>query len=146
MHLPDEHATMLLGARIARVLAAGDAVLLFGDLGAGKTALARAILRARGVTGAIPSPTFTLVQSYDTEGLTVHHFDLYRIKDPRELDEIGLDDALNGGAALIEWPERAEGRLPGNALSISLVHAGGDAREATFTGPARWRDFMDTKI
>ena len=102
------------------MLAPGDAVLLRGDLGSGKTTLARAILAALGVAEAVPSPTYTLVQAYDTPGLAVSHFDLYRLKRAAEMDELGLDEALEYGAALIEWPERAEDRLPRDALTIHL--------------------------
>ena len=102
--LPDLAATGALGAAIAEGLTMGDAVALWGDLGAGKTTLARAVLRALGVTEDVPSPTFTLVQTYDTPRLTVSHFDLYRLKDPRELEELGFDAALEDGAGLVEWP------------------------------------------
>jgi tRNA threonylcarbamoyl adenosine modification protein YjeE len=135
--LDDLAATDALGARIAASIALGDAIALQGDLGAGKTTLARAILRALGVNEAVPSPTFTLVQSYDTARLTVRHFDLYRIVDSSELDELGIDDALDEGAALIEWPERAGGRLPPDALNVALkTDAGG--RHARVSGPSRW--------
>ena len=136
--LPDLAATAALGARIAGMLAAGDAVLLRGDLGSGKTTLARAILTALGVTEAVPSPTFTLEQTYDTPRLTVGHYDLYRLKRATEMDELGLDEALEDGAVLIEWPERAEDRLPPDALTI---HLSADAeRRAILEGPGRWRD------
>jgi len=135
--LPDLDATARLGADIAGRLAAGDAVALWGDLGAGKTTLARAILKALGVAGDVPSPTFTIVQAYDTPRLRVSHYDLYRIKSPRELDELGLDDALADGAALVEWPERAPERLPPDALHVRLS-PDGEGRVARLTGPARW--------
>jgi len=139
--LKDETATAELGARIAHALAPGDVVALSGELGAGKTALSRAILRALGVAGHVPSPTFTLVQAYETPGLTVHHFDLYRIEDTKELTELGLDDALDEGAALIEWPERGvPDRLMADALKIALKTAGETARKARISGPARWRE------
>ena len=141
--LNDEAATAHLGARIAGALATGDVVALFGELGAGKTALARAILRGRGIEGHVPSPTFTLVQAYDTPGLTVHHFDLYRIADESELRELGLEDARQDGALLIEWPERGmPDRWMDDALRVRLgMKAGaGLAREACIAGPARWRE------
>ncbi|HXI99702.1 MAG TPA: tRNA (adenosine(37)-N6)-threonylcarbamoyltransferase complex ATPase subunit type 1 TsaE [Micropepsaceae bacterium] len=140
MTLKDEAATAGLGARIAASLRAGDVLALSGELGAGKTALARAILRARGVEGHVPSPTFTLVQTYETPGLTVHHFDLYRIEDESELRELGLDDAHEDGAVLIEWPERGMPRgWRDDALSITLTPAGETARTLRISGPARWR-------
>ena len=142
--LPDLAATALLGARLAALLACGDAVLLRGDLGSGKTTLARAILTALGVSETVPSPTFTLVQTYDTPRLTVSHYDLYRLKRAAELDELGLDEALEDGAALIEWPERAEDRLPSDALTIHL--SADTERRAILEGPARWRDLENTYV
>ena len=133
--LPDLGATMALGARIGGALKPGDLVALSGPLGAGKTELARAILRARGITGDVPSPTFTLVQPFETPGLTVHHYDLYRLKHAAELAELGLEDALDDGAALVEWPERAE--LPGDMLLVRLSQDGSD-RKAVLEGPSRW--------
>lgn len=137
--LPDLSATARLGAGIAAGLRAGDAVALWGDLGAGKTTLARAILQALGVEEDVPSPTFTIVQAYDTPGLAVAHFDLYRIRQARELDELGLDDALAQGAVLVEWPERAPERLPADTLHVRLSLAQ-DGRLARLTGPSRWQD------
>ena len=106
--LADDAATAQLGEDLALALRPGDVHALSGDLGAGKTALARAIIRALADDEAIevPSPTFTLVQTYETR-IPVGHFDLYRISAPSELDELGLDEILMDGAALIEWPERA---------------------------------------
>ena len=135
--LPDLAATAVLGARVAALLAHGDAVLLRGDLGSGKTTLARAILTALGVSETVPSPTFTLVQTYDTPRLAVSHYDLYRLKRAAELDELGLEEALEDGAALIEWPERAEERLPSDALTIHLC--ADTERRAILEGPERWR-------
>ena len=137
MALPDLAATRNLGGRIAARLGRGDAVLLQGDLGSGKTTLARAILAALGVDEAVPSPTFTLVQAYETPRLTVSHYDLYRLKRAEELDELGLEEALEDGAALVEWPERAAERLPADALTIHL--AADMERRAHLEGPVRWR-------
>lgn len=139
--LPDLDATARLGAGIADGLAAGDAVALWGDLGAGKTTLARAILRHLGVAEDVPSPTFTIVQSYDTPRLPVSHFDLYRVKQPREMQELGFDDALDQGAVLVEWPERAPEVLPPDALHVRLGMQDG-ARTARLTGPARWESVL----
>ncbi|MBU6298558.1 MAG: tRNA (adenosine(37)-N6)-threonylcarbamoyltransferase complex ATPase subunit type 1 TsaE [Alphaproteobacteria bacterium] len=136
--LADLAATEALGARIATGLRVGDAVALKGDLGTGKTTLARAILRALAVAENIPSPTFTLVQTYETSRLVVRHYDLYRVEDPREIDELGLDEALEEGAALIEWPEHAGDLLPDDALQVALVATGAQSRRADIIGPAHW--------
>ena len=139
--LDDETVTAELGARIATLLKAGDVIALSGDLGAGKTALARAILRALGVTGHVPSPTFTLVQSYETPGLTVHHFDLYRVEDESELRELGLDEAREEGAVLIEWPERGmPAAWAADALQVGLSATGETVRQAKISGSSRWRN------
>ncbi|HET7083482.1 MAG TPA: tRNA (adenosine(37)-N6)-threonylcarbamoyltransferase complex ATPase subunit type 1 TsaE [Rhizomicrobium sp.] len=134
--LPDLDATQRLGVGIAGGLKAGDAVALWGDLGAGKTTLARAILQALGVKEEVPSPTFTLVQSYDTHP-RIAHYDLYRLKNAREMEELGFDDALAEGAVLVEWPERAPEVLPPDALHVRLGLKEG-TRTARLTGPARW--------
>jgi tRNA threonylcarbamoyladenosine biosynthesis protein TsaE len=136
--LPGLAATAALGTRLAAGLQAGDLVALAGDLGAGKTTLARAILTELGITGPMPSPTFTLVQTYEAPRLVVRHYDLYRLEDPRELLELGLDEALEEGAVLVEWPERAGGLLPDDALTVSLTMSDAQLRQAELTGPARW--------
>lgn len=139
--------TAAFGARIAAGLGVGETVALGGDLGAGKTTLARAILSALAVKETMPSPTFTLVQTYVTPGLTVHHYDLYRIEDEREIDELGLDEALEYGAALIEWPERAGSRLPDDALHVSLSIIDAQSRRVEVTGPVRWSSiFRDLRL
>jgi tRNA threonylcarbamoyl adenosine modification protein YjeE len=135
--LPDLAATEALGARIAASLCVGDTIALQGDLGAGKTTLARAILRALGVRETVPSPTFTLVQQYETPTVTVRHYDLYRIENPTDIEELGLEDALDDGAVLIEWPERALGWLPEDRLHVTLALKDG-ARRAKIAGPQRW--------
>jgi tRNA threonylcarbamoyladenosine biosynthesis protein TsaE len=124
MILTDEAATARLGEAVARVLQRGDVVCLSGPLGAGKSTLARALIRALTTPDEdVPSPTFTLVQFYEGPRLKVAHFDLYRLTDPDEAYEIGLDEALDEGAALIEWPERLEGRLQGDRLDIEIALA-----------------------
>lgn len=129
--LADEAATQALGRALALVLRPGDAVCLTGPLGAGKSTLARALIRALTTPDEeVPSPTFTLVQFYDTAAFPLAHFDLYRLTDPDEAYEIGLYEALDGGVALIEWPQRLQGRLPPNRLDIDIA-LDGDARRVT---------------
>jgi tRNA threonylcarbamoyladenosine biosynthesis protein TsaE len=120
--LEGEAATTRLGEAIAEALQAGEAVCLSGPLGAGKSTLARGLVRALTTPGEeAPSPTFTLVQFYDGPRLKIAHFDLYRLSDPDEAYEIGLDEALEDGAAVIEWPERLAGRLPPDRLDVEIA-------------------------
>ena len=140
---PDE--TEALGQWIARGLRVGDAIALEGDLGAGKTTLARAILRALGVEGDVPSPSFTLVQHYDTTRLKIAHCDFYRIENPAEVDELGLEDALKEGAILVEWPQRAPRRIPPDALRIRIEIVGESERAVQFSGPARWAQLLTNR-
>ena len=121
MFLADEAATQALGAALAKALRAGDAVCLSGPLGAGKSSLARALIRALTAPDEeVPSPTYTLVQAYRGPDFEIAHFDLYRLEDPDEARELGLDDALEHGAAVIEWPQRLGGALPPNRLSLEI--------------------------
>ena len=143
LSLDDEAATQTLGNKIADVLRPGDAVLLSGPLGAGKTVLARAILRALGITERVPSPSFTLVQIYETCDLIVRHFDLYRIERESELVELGLEEALAEGAIIVEWPEHAFGQMPDSALKIELCPIRGGARTAHLSGSDRWADVLE---
>lgn len=136
--LPDEAATARLGEDLALALRPGDVLALSGDLGAGKTALARALVRANAGDPdlEVPSPTFTLVQSYEGR-VPVAHFDLYRLGSPSELDELGLDEALAEGAAVIEWADRAGDRLPATSVTVTLSHDGGGRRAVVSgSGPA----------
>jgi tRNA threonylcarbamoyladenosine biosynthesis protein TsaE len=138
--LPDEAATAHLGAAIARVLGRGEAVCLSGPLGAGKSVLARGLVRALSPGERdVPSPTFTLVQFYAGSTFEIAHFDLYRIARPEEAEEIGLDEALKAGAAVIEWPERLGHHLPQNRLDVE-IHIEGAARRARLTPHGAWRD------
>lgn len=133
LYLADEAATQDLGRALARALRPGDAVCLTGPLGAGKSTLARALIRALTTADEeVPSPTFTLVQFYDTAAFPLAHFDLYRLSDPDEAYEIGLDETLDDGVALIEWPQRLEGRLPATRLDIDIA-LDVDARRVTIT-------------
>jgi tRNA threonylcarbamoyl adenosine modification protein YjeE len=134
--LAGEAATRRLSEDLALALKPGDLVRLEGDLGVGKTTLARALLRAMAGDPdlEVPSPTFTLVQSYDLR-IPVHHLDLYRLGAPDEIDELGADELAAGGIVLVEWPERAADRLPPAALTIRLEHEG-DGRRAHVSGAA----------
>ncbi|WP_293698770.1 MULTISPECIES: tRNA (adenosine(37)-N6)-threonylcarbamoyltransferase complex ATPase subunit type 1 TsaE [unclassified Sphingopyxis] len=128
-----------IGAAIGAALLPGDVVALSGDLGAGKTTLARAMLKARGLAGEAPSPTFAIVQPYAPPevDLPIAHVDLYRIEDESELIELGLDDYLYDGALLIEWPERLGTQGWPGALSIT-ISGSGDARVLTADVPTSW--------
>ncbi len=140
--LANEAATTRLGAALARALTRGDAILLWGPLGAGKSTLARGLIRALTRPDEdVPSPTFTLVQYYEAPGLALAHFDLYRLTSVEEIEEIGLYEALEDGAALIEWPERLEGRLPADRLDIELeiiLTDGLETRSARLTPHGTW--------
>ncbi|WP_398465940.1 tRNA (adenosine(37)-N6)-threonylcarbamoyltransferase complex ATPase subunit type 1 TsaE [Tardiphaga sp.] len=137
--LPNEDATAALMADLALLISAGDVITLSGDLGAGKTSAARAMIRylAGDDDLEVPSPTFTLAQSYDLPSFPLVHADLYRITEPGEMEEIGLSPLPEGTVALIEWPERAEGDLPADRIDITLTHRpalGSLARAAEITG------------
>jgi tRNA threonylcarbamoyladenosine biosynthesis protein TsaE len=136
--LADEAATTRLGAAVAGLLKPGEAVCLTGPLGAGKSTLARGLVRAlTRPDEEVPSPTFTLVQFYETPGFSLAHFDLYRLTRAEEAEEIGLDEALDQGAVVIEWPERLEGRLPADRLDIEIAIAG-EHRIARLTRHGAW--------
>jgi tRNA threonylcarbamoyladenosine biosynthesis protein TsaE len=144
-HLALETDAVQLGAALAGVLRAGEAICLSGALGVGKSVLARSLIRtlAPGERD-VPSPTFTLVQTYVGEGLRVAHFDLYRLEDPAEAWELGLEEALSEGAAVIEWPERLGDQRPADRLDIeiSICRESGErpspAREARLTPHGAW--------
>ncbi len=130
-----EQETVRIATDFARGLTRGDVVLLDGDLGAGKSVFARAVIRY--LSGKadleVPSPTFTLVQTYDTSVGEVYHFDLYRLKDPDEIFELGWEDALKG-ICLVEWPDRLGGYRPKQVKSIRFMLRTDDSREIIFEG------------
>jgi tRNA threonylcarbamoyladenosine biosynthesis protein TsaE len=140
--LADEAATAALAARLAPLLRVGDLVTLGGDLGAGKTAFARALINALpGAPEEVPSPTFTLVQLYERGDLSVWHFDLYRLERAEEVWELGLEDALAEGVSLVEWPERLGGQMPRDRLEVRLraPDPEGPRRLARLTPHGAWR-------
>ena len=126
LSLADEAATMGLGERLARNLAAPQVIFLHGELGAGKTTFSRGFLRGRGHAGSVKSPTYTLVEPYEEmAGGPVYHLDLYRLGDAQELAFLGMEDYLSaGGYLLIEWPERAPNQLPSPTITLSLCASG----------------------
>ena len=139
--LPDEAATERLGTDLAKRLRPRDVVALQGGLGVGKTTLARAILRAASGDPAliVPSPTFTLVEIYDTPAGVFCHFDLYRLEAPEQVFELGWEEARADGIALVEWAERLAGLLPQERLTVKLSIEG-DGRRADLQGEARFGD------
>jgi tRNA threonylcarbamoyladenosine biosynthesis protein TsaE len=138
--LVDETATQALGRAVAFALGRGEAVCLQGPLGAGKSSLARALIRAlTSPDEDVPSPTYTLVQSYDGRDFPLAHFDLYRLNQPGEVEELGLDEALAIGAAIIEWPQRLGGRLPADRLTLDIEPTpDGLSRTARLTFHGAW--------
>jgi tRNA threonylcarbamoyladenosine biosynthesis protein TsaE len=139
-------ATRSLAARVAALAKAGDTIALEGPLGAGKTSFARFFIEALAKSESraveeVPSPTFTLVQTYDFDRFTVYHFDLYRIADPSEALELGLEDALAEGVCLIEWPEKLGPYLPVDRFHIALaLTAAPDVRMARIDALGSWRE------
>ena len=132
-----EADTQAEATRVAAMMKGGDVLLLEGDLGAGKTVFARALIRALAGDSQlqVPSPTFTLVQTYDTPRGTVWHFDLYRLEEPGDIYEIGWEEALAGGIVLVEWPERLAGLLPPNCGKIRFENTGETARRLVVKEP-----------
>jgi len=138
MILADMAATRAAGQALAERLQAGDVVTLSGPLGVGKTALARAILGRLGHVGDVPSPTFAIVQPYEAVHPPIWHVDLYRIEDPSELEELGLDASADG-VLLVEWPERAGDDAWPDALQLTLDFAPDGARRLTAKVPPSWQ-------
>lgn len=148
IEVADETAMQDLGARLFRLARAGDVIALRGDLGAGKSVLARGFIRKACVHAGedpenfdVPSPTFTLVQTYEGGNLSVWHFDLYRIEKPAEVWELGFEEALDEGVSLIEWPERAAGLLPDARLDVEIEpREGSDMRMVTLKPGPSWQE------
>ena len=125
--------TRKIGARLSALLQPGDVVLLCGDLGAGKSELARGVARGLGITGPVPSPSFTILNVYDEGRVPLYHFDWYRIHDPDEIAEMGMQEQLGGdGVALVEWSGRAQEYIPNRALRILIHTVDETTREITF--------------
>lgn len=141
LDLPQPEATVALGTALAEILRPGDTVLLEGSIGAGKSHLARSLIQTRLAAENrwedVPSPTFTLVQTYDTDAAQIVHADLYRLSDPDEVFELGLDTAFDTAITLVEWPDRLGSDRPDTALTIHLQPRG-EGRIATLTFPAPW--------
>jgi tRNA threonylcarbamoyladenosine biosynthesis protein TsaE len=132
--LPTAAETEALGHRLAALARPGDVILLEGPIGAGKSCLARAFIRARlGRDEEVPSPTFTLVQVYEADGVEIWHADLYRLTHSDEVWELGLDDAFTSAICLVEWPDRLGAHVPQDALRIRL-ETQGDGRRAVISG------------
>lgn len=140
LHLPDAATTEALGRRLAAKLRPGDVIALHGDLGAGKTTLARALIQAAlGEAVDVPSPTYTLIQSYAGPDFELHHLDLYRIESPEDVFELGWSD-LAAGVMLVEWPGKAGRYLPSDRLDVTLQFTpSGRAATVCATGEA-WHD------
>ena len=136
--LPDLAAVAALGARIAQCLQPGDVVALSGGLGVGKTTLARAIIRALGHEGEVPSPTFTILESYDKLRVPLVHADFYRVERPGEAAELGLDEYRDGAALLAEWPERVGGFAAEPACLAIALEIAGEGRRAIVEPGAEW--------
>ena len=137
MILEDEQATARTGAELAMLARPGDLITLSGPLGVGKTALARGFLAALGHEGEVPSPSFAIVQPYEDVDPPVWHVDLYRVEDPAELAELGLDSAADA-VLLVEWPERAASEAWAGALRLSLDFGQDDDRILTAEVPPSW--------
>ena len=140
--LADETATGALAGRLARLARAGDVFALSGDLGSGKTTLARAFIRTlTDPAEEVPSPTFTFCQAYDFDYGIIWHFDLYRLEKPEDAVELGIEHAFSEGISLIEWPERLGPWLPAGRLTVALADgAAPGSRTARLSGDASWED------
>jgi len=146
LFVPDAESATALAVRIAPLLSPGDTILLRGDIGAGKSHLARGVITTRlsriGALEDVPSPTFTLVQVYEVDDAQIWHADLYRLGGPDDVIEIGLLDAFDTAICLVEWPDRLGDLRPDDALDI-LLEPEGDGRRMTLSGPARWSPVLE---
>ena len=144
LELNGEPATAALAGALARLARIGDVFALSGELGTGKTVFARAFLRALGVEEDVPSPTFTLVQTYETEAGPVYHFDMYRLENPEDAFELGIEDAFADAISLIEWPGRLGGLLPPGRLDVAFGYGeADDARRVTLTCHGDWPERLE---
>lgn len=145
LFLPSEADTIALANRIAPLLRAGDVVLLAGPIGAGKSFFARALIRARLGNPAeeVPSPTFTVVQTYQADGVEIWHCDLYRLSSTQDVFELGLDDAFTQAICLIEWPDRLGNYAPADAIVLTF-QAKDDCHSVTFSGSAPWAKRLES--
>lgn len=137
--LEDDQATRKFGAKLAMKLCAGDVICLRGDLGAGKTSMARGAIEFLCDVSEVPSPTYTLVQTYVAPKFDIWHFDLYRLENPQDVWELGIEEALDEGVCLIEWPERIENLLSGTELNIHISFAE-KGRIAILSGNSKWQE------
>lgn len=140
--LDDVAATLKVGRELGALLRAGDKIALTGTLGAGKTTMAKGILAGMGYGGEVPSPTFAIVQQYEPPEtrIPLAHIDLYRIEDPEEIPELGLEDTLVDGAMVVEWPDRMPDSFWKDALRIELEITGEGNRRLTWTAGSAWND------
>ena len=131
-NLPTEQDTIAIGKKLAHLARKGDVFALYGTLGMGKSVLARAFVQELCGNGEVPSPTFTLLQTYEAPDFDIYHFDLYRLKSPDEIFEIGVEDALYSGVSLIEWPDKMSPYLPRDIFKLEIVPQS-NGRKVTIT-------------
>jgi len=140
--MPKEADTLALGARLGALLQVGDIIALTGELGAGKTTLARGCINALCGVDEVPSPTYTLVQTYPAPRFELYHMDLYRLEKPDDAFELGIDEAFDFGVSLIEWPDRLGTHLPKDHLNIDIGFHG-EGRRAELTAGPSWKGRLD---
>lgn len=146
-NLSTEEQTVAFGRQLAHLAKRGDVFALYGTLGMGKSVLARAFIQELTDAKEVPSPTFTLLQSYEAPDFEIYHFDLYRLKNAEEIFEIGVEEALYSGVCLIEWPERMEGYLPADAIKITITPAGaGRVLSLACSSSAKFARFKELKL